>query len=165
MLAVACLVGPDGEHAADDRTAREWAEIAAIHAVRGIVHEEEFVVGDAAAALPDRQFAAGIVARARAAVGGAIGKNVEAVATDGLTRKRKDALQQRHAIRQIAAVSEEFRDQRWRHDRDKIGDSKIVGRLHGVEADRCAGAGVPDQRLRRVNESRRAEREAGKCCR
>src|SRR3546814_7794795 len=60
-----------------------------------------------------------------------------------------------------SAVSEEFRDQRWRHDRDKIGDSKIVGRLHGVEADRRAGAGVPDQRLRRVNESRRTERDGG----
>src|SRR3989304_2106742 len=86
-VAVACLVGPDGEHAADDRTARERAEIAAIHAVRGIVHEKEFVVGDAAAALPDRQFAAGFVPLPRAALGGALGKNVEAVATDGLTGK------------------------------------------------------------------------------
>src|SRR3990172_10516391 len=94
-VAVACLVGPDGEHTADDRTARERAEIAAIYAVLGIVHEKEFVVGDAAAALPDGQFAAGFVALARAAIGGAIGKNVEAVATDGLTGKRKDALQQR----------------------------------------------------------------------
>src|SRR3989304_9255433 len=88
--ASACLVGPDGEHTADDRTARERAEIAAIHAVRGIVHEKEFVVGDAAAALPDRELATGAAAFARRPVGGPIGKNVEAIAADGLTRKRKD---------------------------------------------------------------------------
>src|SRR4051795_10196804 len=56
--AVACFVGPDGQRAADDRTARQRPKVPTVHAVRRIpVHEEEFAVGDTTAALPDRQVA------------------------------------------------------------------------------------------------------------
>src|SRR3954469_4830657 len=85
--AVACFVGPDGQRAADDRTARQRPKVPTVHAVRRIpVHEEEFAVGDTTAALPDRQLATGAVADAGASDRRAVGENVETIAADGLPR-------------------------------------------------------------------------------
>ncbi len=64
----------------------------------------------------------------------------------------------------IMATSKQMFEWRRRH-RNKIGDVEIVGRLHGVEADRRAGAGVPDQVYRRIDECRRADRDRRqRCC-
>ena len=113
--AVAGLVGPDGQRAADDQTARKRTEVATVHAVRDIeVHEEEFVIADAATALPDRHLAASIVALARVSDDRAIGDDVGAVAADGLSGQRQDALHHRHAHWQVAAIGHELGDGRRR---------------------------------------------------
>ena len=164
--AVAGLVGPDGQRAADDQTARKRTEVAAVHAVRDIeVHEEDLVIADAATAPPDRHLAASIVALARVSNGRAISDDVEAVAADGLSGQCKDAFHHRHAHRQVAPIGHELGDERRRRDGDKLGHVEIVGRLHEIEPGRHAGTGVPDQRLRWIDERRRTERDAEERCR
>src|SRR3954469_13317574 len=80
----AWLVGPDGQRAADDRTLRKRSKVPTVHAVRRIpVHEKEFAVGDAAAAVPDRKLATRVVTDAGAADGHAVCENVETIAADG----------------------------------------------------------------------------------
>ena len=46
-----------------------------------------------------------------------------------------------------------------RPDHDKFGDAEHACRLHGIEADGEAGAGIPDQLRRRVKESRKPDGE------
>ena len=131
------------------------SKVPTVHAVRRIpVHEEEFAVGDTAAALPDRQLATGAVADAGAADRRAVGENVETIAADGLPRERKNAFQERHALRQIPACGEKRGEFGRRRDDDEIRHLEVVGRLHGIEADRRAGAGVPEQWLRQVDRPR-----------
>src|SRR5581483_495517 len=84
--AVAVLVGPQRDRAADDRVRGERAEVAAVHAVgSGPVHEEDFAIGDAAAALPGRQDTAGAIARQRVAHVDAVDRYMCAVAADLLS--------------------------------------------------------------------------------
>ncbi|ESZ40850.1 hypothetical protein X730_29970 [Mesorhizobium sp. L103C565B0] len=51
----------------------------------------------------------------------------------------KDALQEWHAPRQIAAIGEERREWLGGVDGDKIGDLERSVKVDRIEADRCAG--------------------------
>ena len=134
---------------------RKRSKVPTVHAVRRIpVHEKEFAVGDAAAAVPDRKLATRVVTDAGAADGHAVCENVETIAADGLPRERKNAFQERHTLRQIPACGEERGELRRRRDDDEVRYLEVLGRLHGIEADRRAGAGVPEQWLRQVDRPR-----------
>jgi len=64
---------------------------------------------------------------------------------DGLAWKGKDVLQQRHAIRQVAALVEKRRERLRRHDHQQLVDMQRARGKHGVQADGHARAGIPDQ--------------------
>ena len=66
VAAVAFLIGPERQRAADDGTCGDRSEITAIEAVGDVpIHEEELAFANGAAALPDRKFAAQAVALQR----------------------------------------------------------------------------------------------------
>lgn len=67
------VVGPDRDCAADDRIEREWAEIPAVETVSRVpVHEEDFTIGNDAAALPAGQRPATTVTIERTSKGHAV---------------------------------------------------------------------------------------------
>src|SRR3546814_16620805 len=75
----------------------------------------------------------------------------DAVAAHMLSWQRRDRLDQRHAQWQITTRRKEHGDiVRRRHD-GEVADAQITGRTDGVEADRHAGSGVPDQLRWRID--------------
>jgi hypothetical protein len=90
---------------ADDGGARQQSEIPAVERVgRLLVHEENLPWGNEAAASPDGQLTPETIAFECIADGNAIDENCLATAACGLPRKSGDALQQRNALRQVAAL-------------------------------------------------------------
>src|SRR4051812_18545165 len=88
--AVGC---PDRDCAADDRSERERSEIPAVKAVGcEPVHEEDFVIGDDLAALPDGQCSAATVTLTRKSKGHAVGDDGCTLPTDRPLADRQDAL-------------------------------------------------------------------------
>jgi hypothetical protein len=107
-------------------------------------------LADEAAALPDRKRAAPAVTLSGLAHFDRVDSDAAADAADRLSSKRRYMLQQRHAARQIAAVGKEPGKGFGRsHDNQVAGvDPGDPG--DGVETDRHAGAGVPDEPRRAV---------------
>ena len=96
--------------ATDDRGGGQRSEIPAVEGVGGPVHEEDFALGEDAAALPDGQRAATAVALAGVAHGNGVDADGAAETADGLTGERQNVLQHRHAARQVAAFGKERRE-------------------------------------------------------
>ncbi len=135
-------------------------EIPAVEGVRGLpVHEEDIAVGDDAAAVPDGQRAAQMIAVERLAHRDAVDGDRAVGPADGLAWKREDVLQQRHALRQVAALVEKRGERLRRHDHQQLVDMQRAGGMHGIEADRHAGAGVPDQPGRGMKQRRQPDAE------
>ena len=146
----AVLIGEERHRTADDRTGGEWAEVPPVQAVRnGRIHEEHFAWPKRPAAAPSRQGAAEMVTLTRIADGDAVDRDGVADAAYGLSRQRHDMLQQRHALGQETAVSQEARDRLGWPDRDQLHPIQPANRTQRVEPSRCAGRGVPDQPRRR----------------
>ena len=125
---------------------RERAEIASVERVGGPrVHQENFVLADDAAALPDRKRAAPAVALSGVAHSDRVDSDAAADATDRLSGDCRHVFQQRHAARQIAAIGKETGKGFGRPDDDQVAGVSIDDRVDGVETDRHAGAGVPDE--------------------
>src|SRR5579859_5574979 len=78
---------------------------------------------------------------------------------DGLAWKGKDVLQKRHALRQVAALVEKRGERLRRHGHQQFVDTQGARWMHGVEADRYTGAGVPDQPGRGTKQRRQPEAE------
>ena len=74
---------------------------------------------------------------------------------DGLTAERQNALQERHAARQVSAFGKERRDVFGRPDDHQIIDLELGRWSDDIETDRDARAGVPDQPRRRVDRERK----------
>ena len=126
------------------------------------VHQEDLALADDAAALPDRKRAAAAVALAGLAHFDRVDGDAAADAADRLSGERRHVLQQRHAARQIAAVGKETGKGFGRPDDDQVAGVNIDDRGDGVETDRHAGAGVPDEPRRAIvelRERRRADAE------
>jgi hypothetical protein len=123
------------------------------------IHQEDFASRDSVAAPPDRQRPAAPIPLERLADRDAVDGDGAVRAADCLPWKGKDALEERHAFGQITAIGEEAGERFRRPDHDKVGDVEHACRLHGIEADGDAGAGVPDQPRRRVKENRKPDGE------
>ena len=153
------LVGPEGRRFADDGCRRQRPEIPAVEGVLGLpVHEEDLALGDDAAALPDGKRATAAIVFERLAHGGGVDGDGAPRAADRLSGERQDVLQEGHALGQIAALGEEVRQRRRRAHHDQLGDVQVAGRSHAIQPDRHAGAGVPDQLRRGMNEGGNADR-------
>jgi hypothetical protein len=63
------------------------------------------------------------------------------------------------AARQVAAFGQETRQRFGRVEGDQLGDAKLSDRRDGVESDRRARRGIPDQFRREVNEGQNADRQ------
>jgi hypothetical protein len=70
---------------------------------------------------------------------------VRTVAANALSRQAEDALQQRHAASDIAALDHEPASGSGGMMATSSGTSIRIGGSDGVEADGRAGSGVPDQ--------------------
>ena len=163
-MPIGCIViavaDPKGLGPAGNGGGREWAEIPAVERVGGpAVHQEDFAVADHSASLPGGQRTAAPVACERASGRLTVDGDAGADPTDGLPRKREDVLQQRHALGQVAAIGEEVRERLGRRDDDKLADMEDASWAHGIEADRHAGARIPDQPGREFD--RGGERHGG----
>lgn len=146
VAADAFLIGPERDRSADDGNCGDGSEIPAVEAVADFpIHEEKLVVADDAAALPDGQIAAEAVTLQRLAHVDPVHRDRAAGAANPLSRQAQDALQQRDAARDIAALDHEGGQRFGRHDGDQLGHVERVGRLYRVEADRRACRGVPDE--------------------
>src|ERR1700733_589532 len=147
------LMDPETDRATDDRGGGQRTEIASVERVGGLrVHEEGVALCDNAAALPDRERAAAAIALARLAHFDCADSDAAADAADRLSGKRRYMLQQRHAARQITAIGKEPGKEFGRPDDDQVAGVSIGDRVDGVETDRHAGAGVPDEPRRAVVE-------------
>ncbi len=159
---VTILIGPERQRAADDGACGDGSEVAAVEAVRDVpIHEEELAVGDDAAALPDRQSAADPATVERIAHLHAIDRDGVAGAANPLAGKTDDALQQRHAAPDIAALDHETGKRfRW-PDGDQLRHFDPVDRLDGVETDRRARRGVPEEFCRHIGGAGGGDAEDG----
>lgn len=90
------------------------------------VHEEDFTVRDASAALPDRQIAATAVAGERLAERHAVDGDGAAVTAYALSKQRHDALEERYISPDIAALDHEGGERLGRHDGDQVGNVETV---------------------------------------
>lgn len=111
------VVGPDRDRATDDRIEREWAEIPAVETVSRVpVHEEDFTIGNDAAALPAGQRSAATVMIERTSKGHAIDDDGAASPAHRRASECQHMLQQRHAVRQVFALGKQVRQRLGRHD-------------------------------------------------
>src|SRR5688572_32849593 len=114
------VVSPERIGPTDDGGGRQRPEIPTIEGVRGPpVHQEDLSGGDEAAALPDRQRTPETIPVERVADREAIDDDCPLDAADGLTRKSEDALQERHAFGQVAALMEKGRERFGRRDDER----------------------------------------------
>jgi len=127
------------------------AEIASVERVGGPrVHQENFVLPDDAAALPDRKRAAAAVALSGLADFDCVDSDAAADATDPLSGHCRHVFQQRHAARQIAAIGKETGKGFGRSHDNQVDGVNTDDPVDGVETDRHAGAGVPDEPRRAI---------------
>ncbi len=144
--AVAGLVGPQRDRAADDLIGGDQPKIPAVETVADVpIHQEDFADMDAPAALPDRKIAADPVAVERDTGNHAVDDDDVADPANSLTGDGAHALEKRHALRQIVALVEKGGERFGRIDGDKISHLERAGEVDRVEADRRAGRCVPDQ--------------------
>jgi hypothetical protein len=146
VAADAFLIGPERDRSTDDGSCGGESEVAAVEAVADVpIHEEKLAVADHSAALPDGQIAAEAVALQRLAHLDPVHRDRGSQAANPLSRQADDALQQRDAARDIAALGHEGGERFGRYDGDQLGHLDSLGRLDGIEADGCAGRRVPDE--------------------
>lgn len=159
-VAITVAAQPERDRAADDGSSGERAEIAAVETVGNArIQQQDLVFADHPAAPPDRQIAASAVAGERGGGRDAVDGDSAADTANLLSRQRGDTLQQRHAGAGIAARGDESGDRLWRIDRDQIADRQVTGGPQGIEPERHAGAGVPDQRGRDVGDGDAADHQ------
>ncbi len=118
-------------------------EIAPVETVRRRIDQEDFAGPDDAAAEPDRQRPAGPVARQRVGDGPAIDGHEDARATDARAGERGNALEKRHAARQVFAPRHIDGEISWRFDRDPIADHGRGAGIDAIQTDRRALARIP----------------------
>lgn len=144
VVAITSLVGPERQRASDDRARRERAEIAAVETVLDLpVHDEDFVGGDDAAALPVRQRPPVAVALKCSTHRKPVHRDDAPDAADFLSGKPLDVFQHRHTERKVTAPGGEPGDRLWRFD-----DGERTSRRNGhspdpIESEGCAGRRVP----------------------
>lgn len=116
--------------ATGDSGSRQWPEITTVQRVRrSRIHQEEGVLGDDAAALPDRQRAPSAITLARHSNGNLIDGNDETISTNGLAGKRQHMFQQGNATRQVVAGFEVAGERFRRQDSNQFGNIPRVGGL------------------------------------
>jgi hypothetical protein len=105
---VTVIVSEDGKRSGGDGRDAQRAEVAAIETVGDSdIHEEDFILGERAAALPNGQRAITAIAFERRSREVIFDSDGRAVAADRRPGNGNNALHQRHATRQIPALREE----------------------------------------------------------
>ena len=155
-----CTVIPPGRSKEVPRDQRSWrrAEGPKYRPSKesgGSVHEEDVAIGDDAAALPDGQRAAMAVALTRVTQRHSVDADGAAETAYGLTGERQNVLQHRHTAGQVIALGKERGNVFRRSHDDQIIELELGRRLDGIETDRHARAGVPDEPWRHVDRARK----------
>ena len=137
---------PKRHSAADNGIQWDRPEVAPIERCWFIpVHEKDLVARDDTAAMPYREHASAAVALAGCAHFDAIDCNRRPGTAYGLTGKCEDALDERHAVREITAVCQERCERLRRIPDHKRSDEQVAHRLHLIEPGRNAFGDVPNE--------------------
>ena len=129
------------DHGCDGRR----PEIASVERRWRGVQKEELAGPKCTAAAPDRQSATEMIADQRRRSGLIVDADVHARAADACALGGRHALHQRHIPADVTALDHPAGQRRNGPNHDQIADSGTGVRLHGIEADRCAGGRIPEQ--------------------
>src|SRR5690606_5457169 len=149
VAAIAPVIGPDGDGAADNVTVLKRSEITTIETVRHIgIHEEYLLRRQRQTSLPIGQGAASAAVSSCLSNDTHINSNRVSNPADSLARKGGNMLDQRHTCRHIAAVCQKLFNLWWRRSGQQITDAKLVHFLHGIKPHWHARTRVPDKAAR-----------------